>query len=47
MNIGDGFADENGTFFSDVFMPDNLHPLARGFEIWGQAVSPTLAELFR
>ena len=47
MDIGDKFLDEHGTFLADVFMPDNLHPQARGYEIWGQAVSPTLAELLR
>jgi len=47
MDIGERFLDENGTFLSEVFMPDNLHPQARGYEIWGQAVTPTLRELLR
>ncbi len=47
MDIGDGFLDENGGFLRDVFMPDNLHPQPRGYEIWARAVSATLTELLR
>ena len=47
MDIGNGFLDENGGFLPDVFMPDNLHPQAKGYEIWARAVSATLTELLR
>jgi lysophospholipase L1-like esterase len=47
MDIGRQFLDEKGVFLPDAFRPDNLHPQAKGYEIWGQAVSAKLAELLR
>jgi lysophospholipase L1-like esterase len=44
MDIGSRFLDEKGSFLPDAFRPDNLHPAARGYDIWGEAVSPTLTE---
>ncbi|MCC7042515.1 MAG: hypothetical protein IT183_01505 [Acidobacteria bacterium] len=43
MDIGNRFLDEKGVFLPDAFRPDNLHPAARGYDIWGEAVSPTLS----
>jgi lysophospholipase L1-like esterase len=47
MNIGPKFLDERGDFLPDAFRPDLLHPLAKGYEIWGEAVRPTLLELMK
>lgn len=47
MDIGPKFLDEKGVFLPDAFRPDNLHPLAKGYDIWGQAVAAKLAELLR
>jgi lysophospholipase L1-like esterase len=47
MDIGQKFLDENGVFLPDSFRPDNLHPLAKGYDIWGAAVQDKLAELLR
>lgn len=47
MDIGPKFLDEKGVFLPDSFRPDNLHPLAKGYDIWGQAVSAKLAELMK
>jgi lysophospholipase L1-like esterase len=47
MDIGRKFLDDKGTFLPEAFRPDNLHPLAKGYEIWGEAVSAKLAELMR
>jgi lysophospholipase L1-like esterase len=47
MDVGPRFLDDAGEFLPGVFLPDNLHPQARGYEMWGDAVSPTLAELLR
>jgi beta-glucosidase len=44
MDIGPKFLDEKGLFLPDTFRPDNLHPSARGYEIWGEAVRATLGE---
>jgi lysophospholipase L1-like esterase len=30
-----------------VFGADNLHPLAKGYDIWGAAVKDKLAELMK
>jgi len=45
MDIGPKFLDEKGVFLPDAFRADNLHPLAKGYDIWGQAVQAKLAQL--
>ncbi len=47
MDIGQKFLDDKGVFLPDSFRPDNLHPQAKGYEIWGEAVSAKLAELLK
>jgi (4-O-methyl)-D-glucuronate---lignin esterase len=47
MDIGQKFLDDKGVFLPDSFRPDNLHPQAKGYEIWGEAVSAKLAELMK
>jgi lysophospholipase L1-like esterase len=47
MDIGPKFLDERGYFLPDAFRPDNLHPAAKGYDIWGAAVKDKLAELMR
>jgi lysophospholipase L1-like esterase len=47
LDIGAKFLDEKGVFLPDSFRPDNLHPQAKGYEIWGEAVSAKLAELMK
>jgi len=47
MDIGARFLDDKGVFLPDSFRPDNLHPLAKGYDIWGEAVSAKLAELMK
>jgi lysophospholipase L1-like esterase len=47
MDIGRKFLDDNGVFLADSFRPDNLHPQAKGYDIWGEAVSAKLAELMQ
>jgi lysophospholipase L1-like esterase len=44
MDIGAAFLDERGHFLPDTFRPDTLHPVAKGYDIWGNAVRATLAE---
>jgi lysophospholipase L1-like esterase len=46
-DIGSKFLDERGYFLPNSFRPDNLHPQALGYEIWGQAVQAKLAELMK
>ena len=47
MDIGSKFLDEKGAFLPDTFRPDLLHPLAKGYDIWGAAVKDKLAELMK
>jgi beta-glucosidase len=47
LDIGPKFLDQTGAFLPDSFRPDNLHPLAKGYDIWGEAVQATLAKLLR
>lgn len=46
-DIGPKFLDEKGFLLPNVFRPDNLHPVALGYEIWGEAVQAKVAELMR
>ena len=47
MDIGPKFLDDKGFFLPDAFRPDNLHPAAKGYDIWGEAVQQKLAELLK
>lgn len=47
LDIGQKFLDERGFFLPETFRPDNLHPQAKGYEIWGEAVRDKLAELMK
>jgi lysophospholipase L1-like esterase len=47
MDIGAKFLDEKGYFLPDAFRGDNLHPQAKGYDIWGAAVKDKLAELIK
>jgi len=47
LDIGARFLDEKGFFLPEAFRPDNLHPAAKGYDIWGAAVKDKLAELMK
>ena len=47
LDIGGKFLDEKGSFLPESFRPDNLHPLAKGYDIWGEAVKAKIAELMK
>jgi len=47
MDIGNRFLDDKGYFLPDTFRPDNLHPQAKGYDIWGAAVTEKIAELLK
>jgi lysophospholipase L1-like esterase len=47
LDIGAKFLDEKGYFWPDSFRTDNLHPQAKGYEIWGEAVQAKLAQLLK
>ena len=47
LDIGAKFLDEKGVFLADSFRPDNLHPQAKGYDIWGAAVKDKLAQMMK
>ena len=47
LDIGAKFIDEKGYFLPDAFRGDNLHPQAKGYDLWGAAVKDKLAELMK
>jgi lysophospholipase L1-like esterase len=44
LDIGQKFLKEDGTLTKDI-MPDYLHLSPRGYEIWAEAITPTLNQL--
>lgn len=44
LDINDKFLEANGTLPKDI-MPDLLHPNEKGYQIWAEAIEPTVAEL--
>ncbi|HEX5068613.1 MAG TPA: GDSL-type esterase/lipase family protein [Vicinamibacterales bacterium] len=47
MDIGPKFLDDKGVFLPDSFRTDNLHPQAKGYDIWGAAVKDKIAQLLK
>ena len=46
LDLGPKFLDPDGTLSKDI-MPDLLHPSAKGYEIWAEAMEGTLAEMMK
>lgn len=44
LDIGGKFLDADGRLSKDI-MPDALHPNAKGYAIWAEAIEPTVAKL--
>jgi lysophospholipase L1-like esterase len=44
LDIGAKFTKEDGVLTKDI-MPDFLHLSAQGYEIWGEAIAPTVREM--
>ena len=44
LDLGEKFLAPDGTLSRDLF-PDLLHPNARGYQIWAEAMEPTLAAM--
>ncbi|NQT94781.1 MAG: GDSL family lipase [Lentisphaerae bacterium] len=44
LDIGEKFLDADGTLPGKI-MPDALHPSPEGYEIWAQAIEPTVKKL--
>jgi lysophospholipase L1-like esterase len=46
MDIGQKFLSPDGTISTEI-MADGLHPTAKGYVVWGEAVKDKLAELMK
>ena len=46
LDIGEKFLEKDGSLSKDI-MPDALHLSARGYEIWAEAITPTLKEMLK
>jgi lysophospholipase L1-like esterase len=46
LDIGPKFLEADGTLSTDI-MPDLLHPNERGYQIWADAMNPTLDEMLK
>jgi beta-glucosidase len=44
LRIGQNFVRADGSIAKDI-MPDFLHLTPEGYEIWAEAIEPTLAKL--
>ena len=44
LSIGDKFLQEDGTLSKSI-MPDLLHPNSEGYQIWAEAMEPTIQKL--
>jgi len=42
LDLGDRFLDEQGEIKPGLMMPDNLHPIAAGYEIWLEELCPVV-----
>jgi beta-glucosidase len=45
LDIGDKFLQPDGTLTREI-MPDFLHPSAKGYEIWANAIQPVMDQYF-
>ena len=46
LDIGPKFLGPDGEFSADI-MADFLHPNAKGYQIWAEAMEPTLDEMLK
>ena len=46
LDIGEKFLEPDGTLSKEV-MPDALHLSGKGYEIWAEAINPTLQEMLK
>jgi lysophospholipase L1-like esterase len=46
VDIGDKFLEADGTLPKSI-MPDGLHPNSKGYEVWAEAIAPTVQEMMK
>ena len=46
LDIGSAFLEADGSIAKDV-MADGLHPTVKGYQLWANAMQPTLDELMK
>ena len=45
LNINEKLADNNGRLFDEMMNSDKLHPTAKAYQIWADALKPVLTDL--
>lgn len=45
LNINDKLADKDGKLYEGLMMNDHIHPLPKGYQVWGEALKPILTRL--
>ena len=45
LNINDKLADSEGKLFDGMMNPDKLHPAAKGYQVWADALKPFFEEV--
>ena len=45
LDFGDKFLQPDGTLTKEI-MPDYLHPSAKGYQIWADAIQPVIDQFF-
>ena len=45
LDFGDKFLQPDGTLTKEI-MPDFLHPSAKGYQIWADAIQPVIDQFF-
>jgi lysophospholipase L1-like esterase len=44
LDIHTAMLDSNGQVYKDIFIGDNLHMNAKGYQIWQKIIAPTLVK---
>jgi len=47
LDLTKNFTDADGNLLPDAFQPDHLHPSAKGYQIWADAIQEPLAKLLK
>jgi lysophospholipase L1-like esterase len=46
LDFTEKFKNPDGTLIADLFVPDQTHPSAKGYQVWADAIQPTIDQYF-